>query len=147
MVLRREFNSQVRLKTRWIRRTTWWQNRTKIIKTAKRGKSHQKKNNNNIRHCKILFVYAPLTGVETVCLYLTSAYRLHTCFCKPTNTFWVIHKWRHVIMTVILFMHEPYLCLAQLLVCLKVYLYLQLFKGTVKLGYNEQLGTGHFCSL
>ncbi len=25
MVLGREFNSQVRLKTRWIRRTSWWQ--------------------------------------------------------------------------------------------------------------------------
>jgi hypothetical protein len=43
MVLGHEFNSWVRLKTRWIRWITWWQNRTKIIKTAKRGESHQKK--------------------------------------------------------------------------------------------------------
>ncbi len=42
MVLGRELNSRVCLKTRWIKWTTWWQKRTKIIKTAKRGKSHQK---------------------------------------------------------------------------------------------------------
>ncbi len=42
MVLGQEFNSWIRLKTRWIRWTTWWQKITKIIKTAKKGKSHQK---------------------------------------------------------------------------------------------------------
>ncbi len=30
-------------KTRWIKKTTLWHRRKKIIKTTKRGKSHQKK--------------------------------------------------------------------------------------------------------
>jgi hypothetical protein len=42
MVLGYEFNSQVCLKTRWIKWTTWWPKRKKIIKTAKRAK-HTKK--------------------------------------------------------------------------------------------------------
>ncbi len=41
-VLGCEFNSRVRLKTRWLKLTTWWRKRTIIIKTAKRGKSRQK---------------------------------------------------------------------------------------------------------
>ncbi len=42
MVLGQEFNYRVCLKTWWLKLTTWWQKRTKIIKTAKKGKSHQK---------------------------------------------------------------------------------------------------------
>jgi hypothetical protein len=49
MILGREFDSRVHLKTRWIRCTTWWQKKTTIIiQTAKRGKSHQKKYLKNI---------------------------------------------------------------------------------------------------
>ncbi len=43
MVLGCEFDIQVHLKTRWLNGPLDGRKRMKIIKTAKRGKSHQKK--------------------------------------------------------------------------------------------------------
>jgi hypothetical protein len=37
MVLGRGFNSQVRLKTRWIRWTTWWQKKNENNKDSQKG--------------------------------------------------------------------------------------------------------------
>jgi hypothetical protein len=43
MVLGREFDSQVNLKARWIRRTTWWQ-KNKNNKDSQKGQVTPKKN-------------------------------------------------------------------------------------------------------
>ncbi len=67
MVLGRDFDSWFCLKTRWIRQTTWWQKRMKIIKTAKRGKSLQKKYKKNF---KGLCYFLVLVGVATLNTFL-----------------------------------------------------------------------------
>ncbi len=83
MVLGREFNSQVCLETRWLKLTTWWQKRTKIIKIAKRGKSHQKKNIFKKGHLNIL-------DISRLSFRLTQSYYLTILsIAQPRYLLWV----------------------------------------------------------
>jgi hypothetical protein len=43
MVIGREFNSRVRLKTRWIKWTTWWQKKNENNKDSQKGQVTHKK--------------------------------------------------------------------------------------------------------